>query len=114
MAKFFSFKFLRDLIFARFNFRANRACAIQNAHVMKLHVKFSRFFTFAKMKSQQTFPVIRYVGAIEFRFWSVLHLFRSCIIIVICFHSLCLKDSDFDTAELKDIDYTPYLKFRQR
>ena len=46
MAKFLSFKFLSDLI--------------QNACVMKFTVvKFSRFLTFAKIKSQQTFPVIR-------------------------------------------------------
>ncbi len=56
VAKFLSFKFLHDLIFAQTEH------AHYKMHVLgKLHVlKFSRFLTFAKIKSRQTFPVIGY------------------------------------------------------
>ena len=52
VTKFFSLKFLRDLIFAQTEH------AQYKMHILHV-VKFSRFI-FAKIKSQQTHPVIRY------------------------------------------------------
>ena len=57
MAKVLSFKFLRDLIFAQTEHAQYKMHVFWKLHVFKI----SRFLTFAKIKSQQTFPDIRYI-----------------------------------------------------
>ncbi len=73
MAKFLSFKFLRDLIFAQTEH------ARYKIHMLwKLHVfKFLRFLTFAKIKSQQTFPVIRYNKMVTAKYEGLKSSFNS-------------------------------------
>ena len=41
-----------------------------------------------------------------------------CVLRLLCcdsnFFSLCLKDLDFDFGEKKEINFAPYLQFKQR